>query len=137
MKIEKVNIALAGFGNIGSYFYRIVDKNKTNISIKTGKIPFIKYISAKNINKKRNIKIPITKWVKNPLNLVFKEDVDIIVELIGGSEGTAKKLVFSALKNCKHVITANKALMSKYGDELAYLAEKNNVNLEYEASVAG
>ena len=79
MKIEKVNIALAGFGNIGSYFYRILDRNKTNISIKTGKIPFIKYISAKNINKKRNIKIPRTKWVKNPLNLVFKEDVDIIV----------------------------------------------------------
>ena len=53
MKIEKVNIALAGFGNIGSYFYRIVDKNKTNISIKTGKIPFIKYISAKNLKKKK------------------------------------------------------------------------------------
>ena len=64
-------------------------------------------------------------------------DVDIIVELIGGSEGMAKKLVFSALKNKKHVITANKALMAKYGDQLAYLAEKNKVNLEYEASVAG
>ena len=49
----------------------------------------------------------------------------------------AKELVFSALRNKKHVITANKSLISKYGDELAYLAEKNNVNLEYEASVAG
>lgn len=137
MEIEKANIALAGFGNIGSYFYRILDKNKRNIFVKTGKIPFIKYISVKNINKKRNIKIPKKKWIKNPLNLVFKNDVDIIVELIGGSEGVAKKLVFSALKNKKHVITANKALISKYGDELAYLAEKNNVNLEYEASVAG
>ena len=64
-------------------------------------------------------------------------DVDIIVELIGGSEGVAKKLVFSALRNRKHVITANKALMAKYGDQLSALAEKNNVNLEYEASVAG
>ena len=137
MKIEKVNIALAGFGNIGSYFYRILDRNKKDISIKTGKIPFIKYISAKNINKKRNIKIPKNKWIKNPLSLVFMGDVDIVVELIGGAEGTAKKLVFSALRNSKHVITANKALISKYGDELAYIAEKNNVNLEYEASVAG
>ena len=134
---QKINIAIAGFGNIGSYFYQILEKNKKNISIKTGKIPFVKYISAKNINKKRNFKIPKTKWFKNSLNLVFENDVDIIVELIGGAEGIAKKLVFSALKNQKHVITANKALMSKYGDELAYIAEKNNVNLEYEASVAG
>ena len=65
------------------------------------------------------------------------DNVDIIFELIGGAEGVAKKLVFSALKNKVHVITANKSLMAKYGDQLAYLAEKNNVNLEYEASVAG
>jgi len=134
---EKINIALVGFGNIGSYFYKILEKNKKNIFSKTGKIPLIKYISAKNLNKKRNIKIPRSKWVKNPLSVVFKEDVDVVVELIGGAEGAAKKLVFSALKNKKHVITANKALISKYGDELASIAEKNNVNLEYEASVAG
>ena len=137
MKIEKINIAIAGFGNIGGYFYKILEKNKKNISAKTGKMPFIKYISAKNINKKRKIKIPRSKWVKNCKSLVFKNDVDIIIELIGGSEGIAKELVFSALKNKKHVITANKALIAKYGDKLAYLAEKNNVNLEYEASVAG
>jgi len=137
MKIEKINIAIAGFGNIGSFFYKILEKNKKDIYIKTGKIPFVKYISARNFNKKRNIKIPKSKWVKNYKNLVLKDDVDIIVELIGGAEGAAKKLVFSALKNKKHVITANKALMAIHGDQLAYLAEKNNVNLEYEASVAG
>ena len=134
---KKINIAIAGFGNIGSYFYKFLEKNKINISIKTGKIPLIKYICAKNINKKRLIKIPKSKWINNPLNLSFMDDVDIIVELIGGSEGVAKKLVFSALRNKKHVITANKALMAKYGDQLAALAEKNRVNLEYEASVAG
>ena len=52
MKFEKINIALAGFGNIGSYFYRILEKNKNNIYDKTGKMPIIKYISVKNINKK-------------------------------------------------------------------------------------
>ena len=134
---KKINIAIAGFGNIGSYFYKFLEKNKINISIKTGKIPLIKYICAKNINKKRLIKIPKSKWINNPLNLSLMDDVDIIVELIGGSEGVAKKLVFSALRNKKHVITANKALMAKYGDQLAALAEKNKVNLEYEASVAG
>ncbi len=134
---EKINIALVGFGNIGSNFYRILESNKKHIFNKTGKQPFIKYISVKNINKKRKIKIPKKKWVKDPLKLVFKDDVDIIIELIGGSEGMAKKIVFSALKNGKHVITANKSLISKYGNQLAFLAESNGVNLEYEASVAG
>ena len=77
------------------------------------------------------------KWIKNSISLTYKDEIDIIVELIGGAEGIAKNLVFSALKNGKHVITANKALMAKYGDELGHIAEKNNVNLEYEASVAG
>ena len=137
MYSKRFNIGLAGFGNIGSYFYKILEKNKLNIFKKTGKVPFVKYISAKNVNKKRLIKIPKSKWVKNPLNIPLMDNIDIVFELIGGSEGTAKKLVFSALKNKIHVITANKALMAKYGDQLACLAEKNQVNLEYEASVAG
>ena len=56
MRAEKINIAIAGFGNIGSYFYKTVEKNKINISSKTGKIPFIKYICAKNFKKKKKNK---------------------------------------------------------------------------------
>jgi len=137
MTSKKINIAIVGFGNIGSYFYKILEKNKKTITTKTGKVPFVKYISAKSISKKRNIKIPKSKWFKNPMYLTSKKNIDVIVELIGGSDGMAKKIVFSALKNKKHVITANKALMAKYGDQLAHIAEKNKVNLEYEASVAG
>ena len=134
---KRVNIAIVGLGNIGSYFYKTLEKNKKTIAMKTGNIPIIKYVSAKRINKKRRIKIPKSKWIKDPIHLTTKKNIDIIVELIGGSDGIAKKLVFSALKNKKHVITANKALIAKYGDQLAYIAEKNKVNLEYEASVAG
>ena len=137
MNNKKKYIAIVGLGNIGSYLYKIIKKNENAIKFKTGVTPVIKYVSAKNIHKKRKIKIPKSKWIKNPLNLILKKDIDIIIELIGGSEGIAKKLVFSALKNKKHVITANKALISKYGDQLAYIAEKNKVNLEYEAAVAG
>ncbi len=137
MSFKKTNIALVGFGNIGGYFFKAVNKSKKKIYLKTGKIPFIKYISTKNLNKKRKIALPKSKWIKNPLNLVHKKDVDVIVELVGGSGGIAKKLVFSALKNKKHVITANKSLIAKYGDQLARSAEINKVNLEYEASVAG
>ena len=132
-----INIGLIGFGNIGSYFYRSLEKNKKNIFTKTGIIPNIKYICVRSIKKKRNIKIPKKKWIKNSLALTLKKDVDIIIELVGGSDGVAKKVVFSALKNKKHVITANKSLISKFGDQLAFIAEKNNVNLEYEASVGG
>ena len=137
MTPKKINIAIVGFGNIGSYFYKTLEKNKKSIITKTGKVPFVKYISAKNINKKRSVKIPKSKRFKNPMYLTSKKDIDVIVELIGGSEGIAKKIVFTALKNKKHVITANKALIAKYGDHLANISERNKVNLEYEASVAG
>ena len=137
MKDKKINIAIVGFGNIGSYFYKILEKNKNAIYLKTGKIPFVKYICAKNFKKKRTVKIPKSKWVKDPNSLLFKKEIDVIVELVGGSDGIAKKIVFGALNNKKHVITANKTLMAKHGDHLGLIAEKNNVNLEYEASVAG
>ena len=75
--------------------------------------------------------------MNNYLDATKKENVDLIIELIGGAEGAAKKLVFNALKNKKHVVTANKALIAKYGNELSKIAEKNKVNLEFEAAVCG
>ena len=137
MRPQNINIGIIGFGNIGSYFYKILKKNKKEIIFKTGKNPVVKYISVKNPLKKRRIKIPRAILIKNPLAITRKKDIDIIVELIGGSDGIAKKIVLSALKNKKHVITANKSLIAKHGDKLSFLAEKNKVNLEYEASVAG
>ena len=137
IKKKKFNIAIVGLGNIGSYLYNYLKKNKVEITKKTNVIPHILYVSAKNLNKKRNIKVQKSKWLKNYLDASKIKEVDIIVELIGGSEGAAKKIVFSALKNKKHVVTANKALIAKYGDQLAKIAEKNNVNLEFEAAVCG
>ena len=129
---KKLNIAIVGLGNIGSYLYKYLETNKEILSKKNNCIPNIIYVSAKNRNKKRYIKINKKKWLNNYLDATKLKDVDIIVELIGGSEGAAKKLVFSALKNSKHVVTANKALIAKYGDQLSKIAEENNVNLEFE-----
>ena len=134
---KKINIAIIGLGNIGSYLYKYLIKNKSQLSKKTNVEPNIIYVSAKNKLKKRDIRIPKAQWLKNYLDATKQKNVDIIIELIGGSDGPAKKLVFSALKNKKHVVTANKALIAKYGDQLAKLAEKNNVNLEFEAAVCG
>ena len=135
--MRKLNIAIVGLGNIGSYLYKYLNDNKKILTKKNNCLPFIKYVCAKNKKKKRNIKINKSQWLKNYLDATKIKDVDLIVELIGGSEGPAKKLVFAALKNKKHVVTANKALIAKYGDQLAKIAEKNKVNLEFEASVCG
>ena len=134
---KKINIVIVGLGNIGSYLYKYIKKNINIIEKKTNVIPNILYVSAKNKKKKRNLNIPKKKWLSNYLDASTNKNIDIVIELIGGAEGAAKKLVFSALKNRKHVITANKALIAKYGDQLAKIAENNKVNLEYEAAVCG
>ncbi len=132
-----MNIVIVGLGNIGSYFYNYLKKNKNILANKTNTVPNILYLSTKSFEKKRNCIISKKLWLKNCISATKMKNVDIIVELIGGAEGIAKKLVFEALKNKKHVITANKALVAKYGDKLAEIAEKNNVNFEFEAAVCG
>ena len=134
---KKLNIAIIGLGNIGSYLYKYLKINKEILSKKNNCVPNIIFVSAKNRSKKRNIKINKKNWLKNYLDATKSKNVDIIVELIGGAEGAAKKLVFNALKNKKHVVTANKALIAKYGDQLSKIAEQNKVNLEFEAAVCG
>ncbi len=135
--MRKMNIAIIGLGNIGSYLYKYLNDNKNILTEKNNCLPYIKYVSAKNKKRKRNIKIKKGQWLNNYLDATKLKEVDLIVELIGGSEGPAKKLVYAALKNKKHVVTANKALIAKYGDHLSKIAEKNKVNLEFEASVCG
>ena len=135
--MKKLNIAIIGLGNIGSYLYKYLKKNKKILSKKNNCVPNVIYISAKNRNRFRGFKINKKIWLNNYLESTKSKNVDLIVELIGGAEGPAKKLVFSALKNKKHVVTANKALIAKYGDQLSKIAEKNRVNLEFEASVCG
>ena len=135
--MNKLNIAIIGLGNIGSYLFNYLSKNKNILSKKNNCIPNVIFVSAKNKKRKRKIKIKKKLWLKNYLDATKDKNVDLIIELIGGSEGAAKKLVFNALKNKKHVVTANKALIAKYGDKLAEIAEKNKVNLEFEAAVCG
>ena len=135
--MRKLNIAIIGLGNIGSYLYKYLNDNRKILTEKNNCLPVIKYVSAKNKKKKRNIRIKKSQWLNNYLSAVKSKNVDLIVELIGGAEGPAKKLVFNALQNKKHVVTANKALIAKYGDQLSKIAEKNRVNLEFEASVCG
>ena len=137
MSKKKLNIAIVGLGNIGSYLYKYLITNKNILSKKNNCVLNLIYVSAKNKSKKRNLKINKKNWLRNYLDAAYLKKIDIVVELIGGSDGAAKKLVFASLKNKKHVVTANKALIAKYGDKLAKIAEDNKVNLEFEAAVCG
>ena len=134
---NKINIAVFGLGQIGIYLLNELNRKKNDIELKTGKKINIVAISAKNKNKKRKFKIDKKIFYRNPLKAIKTKKIDIIFEVIGKSDGISKKVVETALKHKIHVITPNKALISKHGDHLSKIAEQNKVNLEFEASVAG
>ena len=134
---KNVNIAVVGLGQIGSYLLNELNTKKRDIELKTGKKIKVVAISAKNIHKKRKFKINKNIFYKNPVDIIKKGKIDILFEVIGSSDGMSKRVVELSLKNKIHVITPNKALIAKHGDYLSKLAEKNKVNLEFEASVAG
>ena len=135
--MKKIGIGIIGLGNIGSCLYKEIISKKKDIGLKTHTNINIVAISAKNTNKKRNFKVRKNIFFKNALDVTKNPKVNIVIELIGFSDGISKKVVEEALKNKKHVITANKALISKHGDHLSSIAEKNKVNLEFEAAVGG
>ena len=134
---KSFNIAIIGLGQIGCYLLNELNTKKKDILIKTGKKINIIAISARNKNKKRQFKINKKIFYSNPLKIIKEKKVDILIEAIGNSDGMSKKIVELALKNKIHVVTPNKALISKHGDYLAKIAELNKVNLEFEASVGG
>ena len=133
---KNYNIAIVGLGQVGLYLYNELKTKKKDIETKTGKQIKIVAISAKNKNKKRKFKIDKKIFYSNPLN-IFKNKIDILIECIGLSDGISKSIVEKALNKKIHVITPNKALISKHGDKLSEIAEKKKVNLEFEASVGG
>ena len=132
-----VNIAIVGLGQVGIYLYNELKIKKKDIEIKTGKKIQIVAISARNKNKKRKFNIDKKIFYSNPLNIFKEKHVDILFECVGLSDGISKKITEFALRKKINVITPNKTLIAKHGDYLAKLAEKYNVNVEFEASVAG
>jgi len=137
MRQKNINIGIVGLGQIGSRLYKEILSKKKDVKVKTNINLNIIGVSAKRKNKKRSFKLKKNIFYKNPISLAKNPNINIIFELIGYSGGISKKVVETALKNKKHVITANKALIAKNGDYLSLLAEKNKVNLEFEAAVGG
>lgn len=128
-----VNIGLLGFGTVGQGVVDILNKRREELPIKDLNI---KKILVRNLEKERQIQVSKDKLTLNPQDIIKDKEIDIIVE-VTGDVNLSYELVKEALKKGKHVVTANKALVSKYFEELTYLAEENNVYFLYEASVAG
>ena len=133
---NKINVGLIGAGTVGSGTYKILKENFNEIYRKTGKEIVVFALAEKDTKKAKEVVDDKTLIFDDAFDLVRDENIHIVVELIGGT-GISKDLVAEALKNNKHVVTANKALIAMYGEELVDLAIKHNVNLSYEAAVAG
>ena len=137
MNKSKLNVAIIGLGTVGSGVLRLLNKQKNNIKNRTGIELRVVAISAKNSTKKRSVDISPFRWVASPLTIAKDPNVDVIVELIGDMDNTARKIIIEAINNGKHVVTANKSLLAKEGSIFEELAKEKGVYLRYEAAVAG
>ncbi len=127
-KVGKVKLGLIGLGTVGTGVVKVL-KDFDNIEI-------VK-IAVKNINKKRDIEnLDTSLLTTDPYEIVNNPDIDIVVEVIGGIE-PAYELLKTAVQNKKHIVTANKELLAKKGQQLFELANQNNVTILYEAAIAG
>jgi len=131
------SIGIVGLGTVGTATIKLIETELESINRKSGKKIIIKAISSKNYSKKRDIDLTKYEWEDNPEKLAIRDDIDAIVELIGGSDGIAKNLAYSAIKNEKHFITANKALIAKHGYDLHKNILDTNASIYFEAAVAG
>ena len=134
MSRQRVGVGLCGLGTVGSGVVTLLDRHARELSSRCGLALELVHIGARRDNP--NCDTSRYKVSRDIFDVVSDPDVDILVELIGGTT-TAFDLVQGALNAGKHVVTANKALMAARGNELAALAEENGVALRYEAAVAG
>ncbi|MCF8720760.1 homoserine dehydrogenase [Nitrospina gracilis] len=134
--MKPVKIGLIGFGTIGAGVVRILQKNRQNIVDRLGTAVEVACIADLDITTPRGVEVDQKILTTNAYDVVNHPDVDVVVELIGGYE-PARDLILKAFEHGKHVVTANKALLAKHGDELFAAAEKHKVNLGFEAAVGG
>ncbi|MBS0238978.1 MAG: homoserine dehydrogenase [Proteobacteria bacterium] len=135
--MEPLTLGIAGLGTVGGGLLGLLQANGPHLANIIGREIRVTGISARNHAKERGIAVDGVKWFHDPVALARDPSNTVFVELIGGEEGVAKDAVEAALNAKKHVVTANKALLAKHGIELARLAEKNGVALNFEAAVAG
>ncbi|SNT10968.1 homoserine dehydrogenase [Sphingomonas laterariae] len=134
---QPLRIALAGLGTVGGGVVKLLETNRALIERRAGRPITVTAISARDRTRDRGVDLSPFEWVDDATTLAARDDVDVVVELIGGADGPALTLARSTLANGKAFVTANKAMIAHHGVELAEAAEKADAALKYEAAVAG
>src|SRR5436190_5851675 len=134
---EPLRIALAGLGTVGGGVIRLLEANAALIERRAGRAIVVAAVSARERHKDRGVDMSAYAWDDDTTALAARPDVDVVVELIGGSDGPALTLARNALGHGKALVTANKAMIAHHGLELAQAAEAAGVALKFEAAVAG
>lgn len=133
---KSISVGLLGLGTVGSGVVKIIENHQDKLSHQVGCPVEVKKVVVKDIDKKRDVEISEDKLTTNVEDVLHNAEIDVVIEVMGGVEET-RDYILTALRNKKHVVTANKDLMAVYGSELLTVASENNCDLFYEASVAG
>lgn len=132
-----LRIAIAGLGTVGTGVVRMIQTHGALMAQRAGRPIEIVAVSARSKGKNRDIDLSGYDWEDDAVALAHRDDVDLVVEVIGGTSGPARETVAASLSNGKHVVSANKALLAEDGHALAKAAEAAGVALRFEAAVAG
>lgn len=134
--MESVKVGLLGLGTVGGGTVNVLRRNAEEIARRAGTAITITHAAARDLKKSRICNTEGIVLSSDPMSVVDNPAIDIVVELIGG-DGLAKELVLRAIKNGKHVVTANKALIARHGNEVFAAAQKKGLMVAFEAAVAG
>ncbi len=132
-----LRIALAGLGTVGAGVIRLLEENQALLARRAGRPIEIVAVTARDRSKDRGVDLSRYRWSDDMTAMAEADDIDVVVELVGGSDGVALTLARESLSSGKAFVTANKAMIAHHGLELAQLAEKGAQAFKYEAAVAG
>ena len=134
--MKPIHVGLLGIGTVGGGTFAVLRRNQEEISRRAGRGILIKAVADKDVERARKVVGSSAEVTDDAFALVSRPDIDIVVELIGGTR-VAKDLILAAIANGKHVVTANKALLAHHGNEIFLAAQKKGVMVAFEAAVAG
>ena len=134
--LRPINVGLLGIGTVGGGTFEVLARNQEEITRRAGRGIVISMVADKDTKRARKLVGKSAKVTDDAFKVVSDPQIDIVIELIGGTR-IARDLVMAAIKNGKHVVTANKALLANYGNEIFAAARKHGVMVAFEAAVAG
>lgn len=134
---QPLRIAIAGLGTVGAGVVTILQQHRDLLTARAGRPLELVAVSARSRSRDRGVNLDAYDWQDDPVAMAQRDDIDLLVEVIGGEDGPAYAATQAALEAGKHVVTANKAMMAAHGAQLAEMAENKSIALRFEAAVAG